>query len=331
MSESSTHIQRLLRFLTSPTQEKHIEIDNFTWPPLPPITDPALRKAAITHKSAYNVVPVGVAGEFVNYEKSAHVGDALLHLFVTCLLQDMYPSADKHMATDLRAKLVNRHINSAISIHYLLPEQVITGRSVGPALRASIKETGEMFEAHLGGLFYYYVRCDHNPGFNSAQQTPPCWRSSDTDEQDTKEGNVVPGIATRMISHGQAFDGLCKFLGPLFTSLAQALYDPTEINRQKLLELSVEGKSELHTLLSMRRVPIPTCETERVWPDWMMERKGEHGMIWRSRVRVVWQNGQIFEEEGVGQNTKEAGNIAAYLVLQQIKAVMRTSNPRRRW
>ncbi|WWD21018.1 hypothetical protein CI109_105499 [Kwoniella shandongensis] len=288
------------------------EIDNFNWPPLPPITDDTLRRAAFTHKSALSSAP---ANDETSYEKLAHVGDSLLGVFVTILLQGLYPAAKKDVATNLRAKLVNRNINSAISEHYLLPSRVITGRAVGGTLRASIKETGEIFEAYLGALFYSYIKDNttHTEGKHYLDQE---------DSMTTKFG---------FTSYGQAFDKFGQFLEPLFTPLAKALYDPNEIDRQELLELSEGAKGELHTLLSMMRLPIPGYETERFWPSWIShsERRGEHGMMWKSKVRVRLRDGQLFDGEGIGQNAKEAGNIAAYLAMQKIKSA--TGGSRRRW
>ena len=46
-------------------------------PPLPPIQDPQIAKTVVTHKS-YSALVRQTSGAGDNYEKLAHVGDALL-------------------------------------------------------------------------------------------------------------------------------------------------------------------------------------------------------------------------------------------------------------
>jgi dsRNA-specific ribonuclease len=49
------------------------QLDLSKLPPLPPIDDPKLKSLVLTHKSTQ-----AIKGKIDNYEKLAHVGDALL-------------------------------------------------------------------------------------------------------------------------------------------------------------------------------------------------------------------------------------------------------------
>ncbi|KAK6904550.1 hypothetical protein I204_06845 [Kwoniella mangroviensis CBS 8886] len=62
----------------SPTSALVILDKEYTYPPLPPITDAKLEEVVFTHRSLVNALPVSMRGDMESYDKLAHVGDSLL-------------------------------------------------------------------------------------------------------------------------------------------------------------------------------------------------------------------------------------------------------------
>ncbi|OCF44932.1 hypothetical protein I317_01211 [Kwoniella heveanensis CBS 569] len=287
------------------------EAEEFSWPPLPEITDRQFKQAVFTHRSLISSMALDMVGDHQSYETLAHVGDSLLNTFITCLLHTKDQKRKVGIATDLRSKLVNRQINTHISRHYGLPEQVRTGRAQRGTFRQSDDEAGEVYEAYLAGLFFSYAKAAA-----------------------TQAGNQGD-----LLTHGQAFDKLGRFLIPLYTPLVdnlQAIHDSNPYDSlgdvEALVELSEGSKAELNLFCQKKHLEIPEYDKgEKFWPSWISQhdRVGEHGKIWKGKCTVRLTNGRIITKEGVGNGTlKSAHNVAAYLVMQDLKGM---SEFFRRW
>ncbi|OCF31333.1 hypothetical protein I316_06938 [Kwoniella heveanensis BCC8398] len=252
------------------------EAEEFSWPPLPEITDRQFKQAVFTHLRYTTYGKADIA-----YFRSRANGNL-----------------------DLRSKLVNRQINTHISRHYGLPEQVRTGRAQRGTFRQSDDEAGEVYEAYLAGLFFSYAKAAA-----------------------TQAGNQGD-----LLTHGQAFDKLGRFLIPLYTPLVdnlQAIHDSNPYDSlgdvEALVELSEGSKAELNLFCQKKHLEIPEYDKgEKFWPSWISQhdRVGEHGKIWKGKCTVRLTNGRIITKEGVGNGTlKSAHNVAAYLVMQDLKGM----------
>ncbi|WWC73259.1 uncharacterized protein I206_107225 [Kwoniella pini CBS 10737] len=278
-----------------PTSALVLLESNFVYPPLPPITDPKLKKAVFTHRSLVNSLPSDLQIDWESYDKSAHVGDSLLDTFITCLLHAMYPTARPKVATDLRSKLVNREINSHISRYYDLPSKVKTSKGTSGTFQLSNDEVGEVYEAYLAGLFYSYLNLKS---------------LTSNDEID-------------FIGYGKAFEKLSNFLILIYKPLIKSLYDDRINKFDYLIEISEGSKSELNTFTQKFKISQPQYgNPELIWPYWIPEneRKGNYGKVWQNTCTVFKKDGTMITCTGMAEGTRvTAENVAAYLVLQQLK------------
>ncbi|WVQ93369.1 hypothetical protein IAU59_000437 [Kwoniella sp. CBS 9459] len=280
--------------------------DEFNWPPLPEITDKQLKQTVLTHRSAISSMGLDMVGDNESYDTLAHVGDSLLNTFITCLLHTNNPKRKVGIATDLRSKLVNRQINTHISQHYGLPERVRTGRAQRGTFLLSDEEAGEVYEAYLAGLFLSYAKSGQN-------------------------GSGDPQGATNVWSHGKAFDKLGQFLVLLYTPLVenlQSIYDSNPNDSlgavEALVELAEGSKAELNLYAQKKHLELPVYSGERIWPGWIPvhHRVGDHGKVHKGTCTVHLGQGRTVSKEAVGNgNLKSAHNVAAYLVLQELRSM----------
>ncbi|KAI0442818.1 ribonuclease III [Xylaria telfairii] len=124
-------------------------------PPLPPVLDPVLEKAARTHS--------GIArglGE-MDYERLEWIGDAYLYLVSTAFIYQTFPNLSAGRCSQLRERLVKNETLSDFTVRYnidkrarLPPEFQPSGRpsETGNATSASKKERkkilGDLLEAY---------------------------------------------------------------------------------------------------------------------------------------------------------------------------------------
>ncbi|WVF65723.1 hypothetical protein IAT40_000454 [Kwoniella sp. CBS 6097] len=316
----------------SPPFSPLVLFDEFSWPPLPEITDPKLRAAVFTHRSVISSLALHSVGDRESYETLAHVGDSLLSTFITCLLYTKDSKRKVGIATDLRSKLVNRLINTHISRHYGLPQQVRTGRAVQGTFLQSDDEAGEVYEAYLAGLFFSYARSgDDAAGAQAHAHARSGGPFHHTGGGNGNHTNTDFG-ATNPLSHGRAFDKLSQFLVPLYTPLVDNLQSLYQSNPgqsfgdvEALVELSEGSKAELNLYTQKKRLDTPEYDKgEKFWPSWVSEhdRVGEHGKIWKGKCTVYLGQGRTISKEAIGNGTiKSAHNVAAYLVLQELKGM----------
>lgn len=126
-----------------------------TLPPLPPILDPSLEKAAFTHPGM-----VRSPGER-NYEQLEWLGDAYLYLISTAYIFLTFPHLSHGDMCQIREVLVRNMTLKDYSVDYgfdkraIFPEEYgLDGRKGGT--KASVKERskvlGDIFEAHVAAI-----------------------------------------------------------------------------------------------------------------------------------------------------------------------------------
>ncbi|WWC91381.1 uncharacterized protein L201_006325 [Kwoniella dendrophila CBS 6074] len=272
---------------------------------------------------------------------STHIGESLLNTFITCLLHATDPTSKPGKATDLRSKLVNNEINAHISRHYDLLSKVNTARSLGGTFRESNKEAGEVHEAYIAGLFYSYIKNIQEQNQKRDQCKQPDLSDNHNDNQRLNLLSIAKNLNEDGLMdfqlYGQAFNQLSVFLKPLYEKLIHYLnnqfyyekcivddeYHSNHNNdNETLISLSEGSKSELNTSTQKLRINQPIYKHEFIWPNHFLEyqRKGTQGKIWKSTCTIHLRNGRMITCSGVGDGAKgPADNVAAYLVLQEIK------------
>ncbi|GAA5821602.1 hypothetical protein JCM3770_005311 [Rhodotorula araucariae] len=136
-----------------------VSFDVAALPPLPQITDAALRTTATTHKSVY------LGGE--PWDSCAHraaekgsnrrlewIRDACLHWLVSWALQKNYPTAVSGALTVAREKVIANATLSHISLAYGLPDALRTGSrgSSSSSVYLGQKIAADALEAHIGAV-----------------------------------------------------------------------------------------------------------------------------------------------------------------------------------
>ncbi|KAK6904549.1 hypothetical protein I203_105365 [Kwoniella mangroviensis CBS 8507] len=290
------------------------------WPDLPPISDAALQRLSLTHKS------IGSIASKEGYEMLAHVGDAILlavnveEFFITCLLRDLFPKANKGDITELRSRLVDREMNCQIAEHYELPSNVKAGKGVSETLQDSIRQKGELWEAYLGALFYSYVkkfdRQETETTMNIASLSIG-GHSSVTSPTDNHHYSHIQ-------FHGRAFDSLVPFLEAPYIPFARNVVDPGMKHQKDLLDIASRSKSkaELQEMKQKEQIRelVDNKGKENGKPTLVKDEDGNGGKDkFKATCEVTMNDGIILFGEGFGRNYKDAETIAAYMVHVEYK------------
>lgn len=208
-------------------------------PALPKIHDPAIAKAAITHRS-YSAAYRQTGAVEDNYEKLAHVGDALLGVSVVLLLHELWPQMNKGEATTLKSRLVSSTTLAALSSTYGIPATIRMPPSGQTSILNNERNAAEMFEAHVGAVY--------------------------TDQ-------LQRAAADARAQKAQAYMAVSDWLQALFTPLAQAGYNPANIGEERENELAVGALPALHE--HIQKYSWPTAKYEDVHlplsPGWTMK------------------------------------------------------------
>lgn len=124
-------------------------------PPLPPVHDPALERASLTH-------PGRVQSRVdQHYEQLEWVGDAYIYLFSTVYIFRTFPHLKHGDMSQIREVLVRNATLRGYSIHYGLDRRAVFPEEYGLGGRqggtnASSKERskvlGDLFEAHVAAI-----------------------------------------------------------------------------------------------------------------------------------------------------------------------------------
>ncbi|KAL1841407.1 hypothetical protein VTJ49DRAFT_7084 [Mycothermus thermophilus] len=138
-----------------------------TYPPIPPVLDPALETAALTH-SGMRKDPSDPS-----YEQLEWLGDVYLELIATELIAATFPTLEPGRASQYREMLVRNATLSQFSLHYGLDRRAnfpaefglggrLNGTSASDKQRAKV--LGDIFEAYVGAI----VRSDPDNGMRRA-------------------------------------------------------------------------------------------------------------------------------------------------------------------
>ncbi|WVW79078.1 hypothetical protein I302_101041 [Kwoniella bestiolae CBS 10118] len=147
-------------------------------------------------------------------------------------------------------------------------------------------------------------------------------------------------------AQAQAYTKIQPLLLGILSELSKRTYDPDENEHRKLLEMSENSKGELHILLGKNKLPMPLYTQDKVLPEPVQTQgqegtfdsngggrtskvsnasggRNEKGLKWKVGCIIVLPDDEIFiREEGIAQNSKDAGNIAAYLALKKLREMM---------
>jgi ribonuclease-3 len=86
-------------------------------------------------------------------EKLEHLGDTVLALVVTALMNDMFPCLRVGPSTKIRALVVGNATLADISVRYRLTDHLRLHPAQAVTLRASANVQADVFESYVGGLF----------------------------------------------------------------------------------------------------------------------------------------------------------------------------------
>lgn len=133
----------------------HTEDIPSSLPPLPPIMDPALERAALTHAGSTTK-----PGE-QSYERLEWLGDAYLYLMASALIYQTFPELPAGRCAQLREILVRNTTLSTYTVDYGLnkrikfpPEFNLHNHTNGPSAKdkTKIKVMGDIFESYVAGV-----------------------------------------------------------------------------------------------------------------------------------------------------------------------------------
>ncbi|KIY52284.1 ribonuclease III, partial [Fistulina hepatica ATCC 64428] len=178
-------------------------------PPLPPILSSETKSQIYTHRSLHG----RPSSRFEDpehdpspdNERFEHLGDQVLGLIVTELIQEMYPRVRVGPATKMRALVVSNNNLASIAMKYKMPNSLRLHRAQMLTLRASAHVQADLFEAFIGGLYteqgldivrtwlsdllrpyvqasYQRVRESHGLSRNVAPLPPPQMSSTSSDD-----------------------------------------------------------------------------------------------------------------------------------------------------
>jgi len=116
-----------------------------------------LRLRIFTHRSYFgrpgHVFEDPADDPSLDNEKLEHLGDSVLGLAVTSLLDQMFPGLRVGPSTKVRALIVGNINLADISVRYKLPQDLRLHPSQATTLRASINVQADVFESFVGGLY----------------------------------------------------------------------------------------------------------------------------------------------------------------------------------
>ncbi|KAI9513275.1 ribonuclease III domain-containing protein [Russula earlei] len=126
-------------------------------PPLPKINSSEVEMRVFTHRS-FAARPTHVFEDSPedpspDNEQLEHVGDQVLGLIVTDLLQSEFPYLRVGPSTKMRALVVGNSTLATIAVQYKLPERLRLHRAQSVTLKASTHVQADVFESYVGGLY----------------------------------------------------------------------------------------------------------------------------------------------------------------------------------
>lgn len=140
-----------------------------TFPPLPPILDPALETAALTHSGMRKSL------SDPSYERLEWIGDAYLEVISSELIFQTFATVEPGKCSQYREMLIRNSTLGQFSTHYGLDRRAnfpaefgLGGRPNGTKAseKQRAKALGDIFEAYVGAL----IRSDPEHGFRRATE-----------------------------------------------------------------------------------------------------------------------------------------------------------------
>ncbi|KAK4149081.1 ribonuclease III domain-containing protein [Chaetomidium leptoderma] len=140
-----------------------------TYPPLPPVLNPALETAALTHSGMRKNL------SDPSYEQLEWIGDVYLELMASELISQTFPTLDPGRSSHYREMLVRNSTLGQFSVHYGLDKRAnfpaefgLGGRPNGTKAseKQRTKALGDIFEAYVGAI----VRSDPENGMRRAAE-----------------------------------------------------------------------------------------------------------------------------------------------------------------
>lgn len=134
-----------------------LNLESEALPPLPEIKSADLRKQIFTHRSVH-ARPTAIFEDSPDdpspdNEALEHLGDSVLNMVVTSLLQEVYPYLRVGPSTKIRSLVVGNYTLATITRVYRLNDRIRSHPAQEIALRASSNIQADVFEAYVGGLF----------------------------------------------------------------------------------------------------------------------------------------------------------------------------------
>ncbi|WVQ93374.1 hypothetical protein IAU59_000443 [Kwoniella sp. CBS 9459] len=321
-------------------------------PPLPAIEDKTIETRVFTHSSyvgkkrTTGTLLFDAEEEGRDNEKYEHLGDSLLGVTVTLLLQDMYPTLSPGTATTLRSLLVSNRTLRQISHFYQLPSRLLAPPEQRAVLVNGDHVPANLFEAYIAGVYYSYLShgssSEHEYRTNSEHD-----HDHDVDlDGDIKPNISAPGPSANGFAHrnggssssvhsgsarhtsGQARDYLDSWLRPLFSRIA--IWALTELKgeqaRQRALQITARGEGNVvedpeidqHSIGALARLNEWFIAKEGGQPAFIQEKSGAE---WKLECRAVDRDGNVWCGAATRANIKSAKTVAAYKVCMQFKAV----------
>ncbi|KAI0484213.1 ribonuclease III domain-containing protein [Xylariaceae sp. FL0804] len=141
--------------VASLTQWTLKDISSSSLPPLPPVLDPVLEKAALTHSGM-----ITKSGEG-NYERLEWLGDAYLELIASAFIYQTFPNLAAGRCSQLRERIIKNETLSEFIIKYGIHKRTnfpaefdMSGREGGTSAsqKSRKKILGDIFESYVGAV-----------------------------------------------------------------------------------------------------------------------------------------------------------------------------------
>ncbi|ORY17616.1 ribonuclease III domain-containing protein [Clohesyomyces aquaticus] len=131
-------------------------------PPLPPITEPWLKEAVFTHKSASEAS----LGEKVNYERLEFLGDAYIEIIATRIICDHFAHLETGQQALLRESIVKNETLAQLSNAYGFGDRITHVGHMLQQEKGWAKILADVFEAYVAAI----MLSDPDTGFWTAEK-----------------------------------------------------------------------------------------------------------------------------------------------------------------
>ncbi|KAE9404859.1 ribonuclease III [Gymnopus androsaceus JB14] len=134
-----------------------LQMETTELPPLPLFKSEQIRMQVYTHRSYFgrpnHIFEDHPDDPSPDNEKLEHLGDTVLSLVVTTLMNDMFPCLRVGPSTKIRALIVGNATLADIAVRYRLTDRLRLHPAQAVTLKASPNVQADLFESYIGGLF----------------------------------------------------------------------------------------------------------------------------------------------------------------------------------